>query len=166
MGMANTFGARLTRARIEKGLSQSDLAASSGIAPAQISRYEADKNQPRLHILHKLAAALSVEPDWLLAGDEGDSSDDSEGTVRSQFRVPAPIHEAIARLAKASGRSLNAEIVHRLAQTLSEDLAAEQPAAQPALAEMLAQMREQTGLLRDLVGLAREASSTPEDFRA
>src|SRR5256885_12824933 len=50
MGMANTFGARLIRARVAKGLSQSDLAASSGIAPAQISRYEADKNQPRLHI--------------------------------------------------------------------------------------------------------------------
>ncbi|WP_212645455.1 helix-turn-helix domain-containing protein [Delftia sp. PE138] len=157
--MANTFGARLIRARIEKGLSQSDLAAISSIAPAQVSRYEADKNQPRLHILHKLAAALSVEPDWLLAGEEGDASEDSEGTVRSQFRVPAPIHEAIARLAKASGRSLNAEIVHRLAQTLGEGFAAEQPAAQPVLSEMLAQMRVQTEYLRMLVELARDAAN-------
>lgn len=163
--MANTFGARLIRARVEKGISQSDLATACGVAPAQISRYEADKNQPRLHILHKLAAALSVEPDWLLAGDEGDASDDSDGTVRSQFRVPAAIHEAIARLAKASGRSLNAEIVHRLAQTLGEDFAAEQPAAQPVLTEMLAQMRVQSELLWDLVGLAREASSQPDDLR-
>ncbi len=159
MGMASTFGARLIRARIEKGLSQSDLATACSVAPAQISRYEADKNQPRLHILHKLAAALSVEPDWLLVGDEGDASDDSEGTVRSQFRVPAPIHEAIARLAKASGRSLNAEIVHRLAQTLGEDFAAEQPAAQPVLAEMLSQMRVQTDYMCELLELARDAAN-------
>src|SRR2546427_4383999 len=60
----------LIRARVAKGLSQSDLAASSGIAPAQISRYEADKNQPRLHILRKLAAALDIAPDRQLAGDD------------------------------------------------------------------------------------------------
>ncbi|MDR3018684.1 MAG: helix-turn-helix domain-containing protein [Delftia acidovorans] len=163
--MANTFGARLILARNEKGLSQFTLAERAGMAQTQLSRYETDKVRPRLRIVNTLAAALSVDPDWLLNGDEGDASDDSEGTVRSQFRVPAPIHEAIARLAKASGRSVNAEIVHRLAQTLGEDFAAEQPAAQPVLSEMLAQMREQTGLLRDLVGLARDASSQPDDFR-
>ncbi len=82
------------------------------------------------------------------------------------IRFPLGIYEALWNSAQNEGRSLNAEIVHRLAQTLGEDFAAEQPAAQPVLAEMLAQMREQTGLLRDLVGLARDASSQPEDFRA
>ncbi|MGM2720562.1 hypothetical protein, partial [Bacillus cereus group sp. Bce031] len=68
-------------------------------------------------------------------------------------------------LAGAARRSLTAAIVHRLAQTLGEDFAAEQPAAQPVLAEVLVQMHEQTGLLRDLVSLAREASSQPDDLR-
>jgi len=81
-------------------------------------------------------------------------------------RIPPEMHARLKSDAYRAGRSLNAEILHRLTQTLGEDFAAEQPAAQPVLAEMLAQMREQTGLLRDLVGLAREASSTPEDFRA
>lgn len=156
--MANTFGARLVLARNEKGLSQTTVAERANMAQTQLSRYETGRARPRLNLVLTLASVLAVDPDWLLAGDEGGAREDSEGTVRSQFRVPAPIHEAITRLAKASGRSLNAEIVHRLAQTLGEDFAAEQPAAQPVLAEMLAQMREQTGLLRELVELARAAN--------
>lgn len=85
---------------------------------------------------------------------------------KSMIRFPLGIYEALWNSAQNEGRSFNAEILHRLAQTLGEDFAAEQPAAQPVLAEMLAQMREQTGLLRDLVGLARDASSQSEDFRA
>ena len=89
-----------------------------------------------------------------------------EGITQFVSRLPTPMHQELKRLAKAADRSLNTEIVRRLAQTLGKDFAAEQPAAQPVLAEMLAQMREQTGLLRELVGLAREASCQPEDFRA
>ena len=147
MGMANTFGARLVLARNEKGLSQTTVAERANMAQTQLSRYETGRVRPRLNLVLTLASVLAVDPDWLLAGDEGDASEDSEGTVRSQFRVPAPIHEAIARLAKTSGRSLNAEIVHRLGQTLGEDFAAEQPA--------LALMREQTGYLRELRDMAR-----------
>lgn len=85
---------------------------------------------------------------------------------KTGLRLPKALHQRVHEEAATSGRSYNAEIVHRLAQTLGEDFAAEQPVAQPVLAEMLAQMREQTGLLRDLVGLARDASSQSEDFRA
>lgn len=160
MGMADTFGARLIRARVEKGLTQSDLAAISGIAPAQVSRYEADKNQPRLLVLRKLAAALDIAPDRLLAGDDEADTEpaDAAPTTQCKLRLPVDMHASLSKLAASANRSLNAEIVHRLAQTLGEDFAAEQPAAQPVLAEMLAQMREQTGLLRELVELARAAN--------
>jgi hypothetical protein len=78
---------------------------------------------------------------------------------KSMIRFPLAIYEALWNSAQNEGRSFNAEILHRLAQTLGEDFAAEQPAAQPVLAEMLAQMREQTGLLRELVELARDAAN-------
>lgn len=78
---------------------------------------------------------------------------------KSMIRFPLGIYEALWNSAQNEGRSFNAEILHRLAQTLGEDFAAEQPAAQPVLAEMLAQMREQTGLLRELVELARDAAN-------
>ncbi len=73
-------------------------------------------------------------------------------------RIPSAIKDELQALAKAAGRSLNAEIIHRLVQTLGEDFAAEQPAAQPVLAEMLAQMRVQTEYLRTLVVLASAAN--------
>lgn len=160
MSNANTFGARLIRARVEKGISQSDLATACDVAPAQISRYEADKNQPRLHILHKLAAALDIDPDGLLVGAEDDATAATGASEITQFvaRLPTPMHRNLKALASAASRSLNAEIVHRLAQTLGEDFAAEQPAAQPVLAEMLAQMRKQTDCMRELVELARAAN--------
>ena len=68
------------------------------------------------------------------------------------IRFPLAIYEALWNSAQNEGRSFNAEILHRLAQTLGEDFAAEQPAAQPVLAEML-------GCLRELVELARDAAN-------
>ena len=161
MSNANTFGARLIRARVGKGLSQSDLAASSGIAPAQISRYEADKNQPRLLVLRKLAAALDIAPDRLLAGDDEADTEpaDTSPTTQCKLRLPVDMHARLSKLAASANRSLNAEIVHRLAQTLGEDFAAEQPAAQPLLAEMLNQMRVQTDYMCELLELARDAAN-------
>ncbi len=76
------------------------------------------------------------------------------------------MHACLSKLAGSSNRSLNAEIVHRLAQTLGEDFAAEQPAAQPVLAEMLAQMRKQTDCLRELVELARPAKPERADWQS
>lgn len=78
--------------------------------------------------------------------------------IKSLIRFPPEIYEPLWNSAQKEGRSFNAEILHRLAQTLGEDFAAEQPAAQPALVEMLAQMRVQTEYLRTLVVLASAAN--------
>lgn len=75
------------------------------------------------------------------------------------LRMLPQMRERIEQAARESGRSLNAEILHRLAQTLGEDFAAEQPAAQPVLAEMLSQMRVQTDYMCELVELARDAAN-------
>jgi hypothetical protein len=74
---------------------------------------------------------------------------------KSMIRFPLAIYEALWNSAQNEGRSFNAEILHRLAQTLGEDFAAEQPAAQPVLAEL----RVQTEYLRMLVELARDAAN-------
>ena len=86
-----------------------------------------------------------------------------EGITQFVARLPSPMHTELKRLAKGADRSLNAEIVRRLAQTLGEDFAAEQPEAQPVLAQTLEQMREQTNHLREI---ARMASLHRDDFRA
>lgn len=63
-----TVAHRLIKARSGHGWSQADLAEVSGVAAAQISRYEAGRNKPRSEIVAKLAKALAVRFDWLAYG--------------------------------------------------------------------------------------------------
>ncbi len=43
-----------------------------------------------------------------------------DDTYRSQFRLPYPLYEQLKAAAEKSGRSLNAELVFRLSQSLSD----------------------------------------------
>lgn len=124
------------------------------------------------HTLDKIAIATGTAPQSgqqysLPQGAGAVMAMRDEGITQFVARLPTPMHQELKRLAKAADRSLNTEIVRRLAQSLGEDFAAEQPAAQPALAEMLAQMREQTGYLRELLDFARataEQSRTSDEL--
>ena len=73
--MNEDFQHRLVKARSGHGWSQAELAEVSGIAPAQISRYEQGKSKPRTEVIAKLAKSLAVGFDWLAYGngeiDEG-----------------------------------------------------------------------------------------------
>lgn len=66
--MQEDFPHRLTRARSGHGWSQAELAEVSGVAPAQISRYELGKSKPRTEVIAKLAKSLAVGFDWLAYG--------------------------------------------------------------------------------------------------
>lgn len=63
-------GQRLTRARLEKGLSMWELSRRAGISQPQISLLENGKYQLKRKAGEKLAEALDVGVDWLLTGDE------------------------------------------------------------------------------------------------
>ena len=69
-----TVGERLREARRRRVWTQEDLARESGVPVVTISRIENDRpeNQPRPSTIRRLAAALRVEPAWLLFGDDGD----------------------------------------------------------------------------------------------
>lgn len=59
------FQKRLKQVMEEKGVSQTDLAASTGIAKSSISQYLSGKNKPTKFRLKELAVALDVSPTWL-----------------------------------------------------------------------------------------------------
>ena len=62
-----TFGQRLTRARIERGMSQQELARLVEVREKDISRWENDHNLPRDHEkIVRLAVALKTTTDYLL----------------------------------------------------------------------------------------------------
>lgn len=62
-----TIGQRLKRLRLEKGLSQRELAAP-GVSYAYISRIEAGTRQPSVKALRKLSGKLGVTADYLETG--------------------------------------------------------------------------------------------------
>ena len=69
---AETIGQRLKRLRLERGLSQRELAAP-GVSYAYISRIEAGTRQPSVKALRKLAGKLGVTADYLESGSELDA---------------------------------------------------------------------------------------------
>ena len=70
-GAGETIGQRLKRLRLERNLSQRELAAP-GVSYAYISRIEAGTRQPSVKALRKLAAKLGVSADYLETGSELD----------------------------------------------------------------------------------------------
>jgi Predicted transcriptional regulator with C-terminal CBS domains len=62
-----TIGQRLKRLRLERGLSQRELAAP-GVSYAYISRIEAGTRQPSVKALRKLSGKLGVTADYLETG--------------------------------------------------------------------------------------------------
>lgn len=73
--MDNTLASRLVQARSQRGQSQMELATSSGVAAAQISRYESGRSKPRTEVVARLAKALDVSFEWLLNGALEQSGD-------------------------------------------------------------------------------------------
>jgi transcriptional regulator with XRE-family HTH domain len=72
-----TIGQRLKRLRLDRGLSQRELAAP-GVSYAYISRIEAGTRQPSVKALRRLAAKLGVTADYLETGSDLDADGDRE----------------------------------------------------------------------------------------
>jgi len=72
-----TIGERLKRLRLERGLSQRELAAP-GVSYAYISRIEAGTRQPSVKALRRLAGKLGVSADYLERGSDLDPTSERE----------------------------------------------------------------------------------------
>ena len=121
---------RLIAARSKQGLSQQALADASGVAAAQISRYESSRSAPRPEVTAKLAKALGVSFEWLLEGhgEGSESSDESaEGaaTYRISLALPLDLMDRLKNAAVAAERSLAHEMRLRLEASFSQSVASE-----------------------------------------
>ena len=67
----DTVATRLRYARQRRAMTQAALSAATGVTEAAISKIENGASlRPQMGTMRKLAAALGVEPGWLLTGDE------------------------------------------------------------------------------------------------
>src|SRR5436305_611570 len=69
--VGETIGQRLKRLRLDRHMSQRELAAP-GVSYAYISRIEAGTRQPSVKALRRLAAKLGVSADYLETGSDLD----------------------------------------------------------------------------------------------
>ena len=83
-----TFGERLKQSRIDKGLSQTDLARLAGIHYTQIGRYEKKGAQPSADVLSRMASALDTSSDFLMTGSTKEQASNTleDKDLLKQFR--------------------------------------------------------------------------------
>jgi transcriptional regulator with XRE-family HTH domain len=98
---AKSFGERLKQIRLQKGLSQSELAEAVGVHYSHIGKYERNQSRPYVETLTKLAEALSISADFLLEGVEEDAvvADFEDAELLKMFKeaekLPAQKKEAM-----------------------------------------------------------------------
>jgi transcriptional regulator with XRE-family HTH domain len=85
--MAMTFGENLRRLRVDRFLSQRELARQAGLHPVTLTRLEAGAAAPSTRTVRGLAAALGVEPGDLTSPDE-------VAELRRVLRGPGAAEEA------------------------------------------------------------------------
>ena len=66
-----SLGVRIRELRIEKGLSQPQLAELIGVAKSAISFWENDINEPKANYIIKMAKCFNVTTDYLLGVNLG-----------------------------------------------------------------------------------------------
>lgn len=79
-----SFPARLKEALARRVMTQEELAKRCGIAQSSISYYMLGDRFPRLPVLYKMAAALDVNPLWLLGHD---TQTESESILEKYFAL-------------------------------------------------------------------------------
>lgn len=115
----DTIATRLAAVRLEAGLSQVDLAKLAGVSAGAIGNIEAGTRQGTARIVQALAAALQVNPAWLVSG-----------TGPKKAAAPWPFsqidRQRIESLSKSQIAAVEGAILLTLAQlgASSKDLAA------------------------------------------
>lgn len=108
--------ARLIARRAELDWSQERLSQESGVAAAQISRYESRMNKPRANIIAKLASAMAVDFSWLAYGESTHPD-----WVETDLVIPKNLKDIIVKEAKGRGMTEEDFIIHLLEISLKSN---------------------------------------------
>ncbi|WP_370231774.1 multiprotein-bridging factor 1 family protein [Cognatishimia sp.] len=98
-----TFGDRLTAAREQASMTQTDLARKLGVKKSTLLSWEDDLNEPRANRLQMLSGLLGVSLKWLLTG-EGDDVDVDQEAASTDQAILAEVREIHTQLQNAAKR--------------------------------------------------------------
>lgn len=77
--MIDTFGKRLREKRLERRLTQSEIAKRVGVKRSAVSQWEADETQPKGKNLTILSQILNCDINWIQTGKTRDKSNLMDG---------------------------------------------------------------------------------------
>lgn len=120
---AATFGDRVSAAREQAGLSQSDLAKRLGVKAKTIREWEQDLSEPRANRLSILSGILNVTITWLITGEgEGVSQPGEEHLLTPEItEILQEIRDVRTVLRRQSDKL--GVLEKKLRQRLVEDIA-------------------------------------------
>jgi transcriptional regulator with XRE-family HTH domain len=104
-----SIGARIMLARLERGLTQAQLAEAAGMSLAEIEACEGGPNRIGPVALEKVAAALRIPVSDLLGkGDYGEgalpTAAEMFALLRAVMAIPAPLRSELRRVAETLAR--------------------------------------------------------------
>ncbi|MDR2326426.1 MAG: helix-turn-helix domain-containing protein [Acidovorax sp.] len=162
--MDTALAQRIIKARSDLGWSQADLAEVSGIAAAQISRYEQGRNSPRPPVIAKLAKALNVSFDWLTHGAGGINAapeEQSKATPKGwelvELELPEDLHALLQSESESRGMTIEAIVLQAIKRSVKSD----RDKAFTEINQRLSALEEQTKELASRVQAPAETSKNP-----
>ncbi|HQV55377.1 MAG TPA: helix-turn-helix transcriptional regulator [Chitinophagaceae bacterium] len=96
------IGERIKELRVQKKLTQTDLAKLVKLTYIQIGRYEANKSNPSADVLQRLAHALDTTTDFLMKGteDEAVAAQLSDKELLKQYKQVEQLNQEDKHLVK------------------------------------------------------------------
>jgi repressor LexA len=83
---AQEIGARIKQARLERGLTQEQLAEMASFSKRSLQDYEAGSTIPYSHF-RELGRLLNKPPEWFLYGDEAGTGDQLAEIIERLERI-------------------------------------------------------------------------------
>jgi transcriptional regulator with XRE-family HTH domain len=96
------IGERIKELRVQKKLTQTDLAKLVKLTYIQIGRYEANESNPSADVLQRLAHALDTTTDFLMKGteDEAVAAQLSDKELLKQYKQVEQLNQEDKHLVK------------------------------------------------------------------
>nr|WP_276020103.1 helix-turn-helix transcriptional regulator [Acetivibrio straminisolvens] len=111
-----TLGEQIRRARIEKGLTQKQLADLLGVKNNSISDWEKGKSKPHVDIIELLMGVLDIDANTLLGWSEPEQRKAEAEALAKQILARPKVKEILPDIARMNDKDLEflADFIKRL----------------------------------------------------
>ena len=120
------FAKRIRGKRLEKGLTQEQLAQAIQISPQSVSKWERGDGYPDITLLPRIANFFQISVDELIGNDEATRAEDTDSFERTWWSIPTSSEGWAKKLALAKGYYAkyphNFEVMHRLGEAIVNNM--------------------------------------------